>query len=93
MFLRASLLACAFVAGPTLAANYSVTTAADGGPGSLRQAVAAANANPGADLISIGNVGAITLTSGTLLVTDVADADEVGPGSLRQAVAAAVVTE
>ena len=70
MFLRASLLACAFVAGPTLAANYSVTTTADSGPGSLRQAVAAANANPGADTISIGSIDAITLTSGTLLVTD-----------------------
>ncbi|WP_257387311.1 choice-of-anchor Q domain-containing protein [Tahibacter caeni] len=70
MLLRVSLLACAFVADPAIAADLAVTTAADGGPGSLRQAVAAANANPGADTISIGNVGPISLTAGTLLVTD-----------------------
>lgn len=70
MVLHACLRACAFVADPALAADFSVTTAADGGPGSLRQAVAAANADPGADTIRIGNVGAITLTAGTLLVTD-----------------------
>ena len=62
--------ACVFTAGPALAADYSVTSAADDGPGSLRQAVAAANANAGADIIRIGDVGRIALTTGTLLVTD-----------------------
>lgn len=78
MLLRASLLACALIAGPSLAADFSVTTSADSGPGSLRQAVAAANAHPGADTISIGGVGTITLTTGTLLVTD--DLTVHGPG-------------
>ncbi|MBN8738214.1 MAG: hypothetical protein J0H86_01805 [Xanthomonadaceae bacterium] len=70
MFLRASLLACVLVAGPSMAATYSVTSAADNGPGTLRQAINTANANPGADVISIDNAAPIALTTGTLLVTD-----------------------
>src|SRR5438552_1023179 len=34
-----------------LAATYTVTNTLDSGPGSLRQAVTDANANPGADII------------------------------------------
>jgi trimeric autotransporter adhesin len=44
------------IATTSLAAVFTVTTAADSGPGSLRQAILDANANPGADAIhfSIG---------------------------------------
>jgi predicted outer membrane repeat protein len=57
-------------------AIFTVTSPADGGPGSLRQAVAAANMLPGPDLIRFqipttqpGPV-TITLTSGEIAITD-----------------------
>lgn len=49
----ASLLGIALTDGSATAATYTVTTTADGGPGSLRDAIDQANANPGADTISI----------------------------------------
>jgi hypothetical protein len=50
---------------------YHVTTNADSGPGSLRDAIAAANTHPGADSIVFdGRQQTITLTSGELLITD-----------------------
>jgi hypothetical protein len=52
---------------------YHVTTDADGSPGSLRAAVAAANAHPGADQVVFnGSLGdhTITLTGGELLIKD-----------------------
>jgi len=53
------------------AANYVVSTFADSGPGSLREAVGFANATPGvADTITFAVPGLITLTSGQLTVTD-----------------------
>ncbi|MCQ4166776.1 choice-of-anchor Q domain-containing protein [Tahibacter harae] len=70
MLLSRFLLIAAFAAAPALAADYTVNTAADSGPGSLRQAIADANSHPGADTITLGNVGTIALTGGTLLVTD-----------------------
>lgn len=56
-------------------AVYSVTTNADAGAGSLRAAVLAANANPGADSIEFDATffsipRTITLLTGTLAVTD-----------------------
>jgi hypothetical protein len=42
----------------------------DSGAGSLRAAVSAANANPGADTIDFGVAGSIALTSGQLDITD-----------------------
>ena len=46
------LVACSVLLGSTLsAATFSVTTTADSGPGSLRQAILDANANPGPDEI------------------------------------------
>src|SRR6478609_4860976 len=47
----------------TLLSTFLVTTTADGGAGSLRQAIADANANPGADSINfnIGGGGAQTI--------------------------------
>ena len=47
-----------------------MTNLLDSGPGSLRAAVAAANANPGADAIDFATTGTITLTSGQLDITD-----------------------
>src|SRR5262245_27174462 len=47
-------VACSVLLGTALnAATFTVTTTADSGPGSLRQAILDANANPGADEIAI----------------------------------------
>lgn len=51
-------------------ASFVVTTLADAGPGSLRDAIALANAAPGPDSISFAKTGTVTLTTGKLLVTD-----------------------
>lgn len=64
-------LALAFGAGGAQAAEFSVTTSADSGPGSLRQAVLEANAIRGADQISIATgLGAILLSSGQIDITE-----------------------
>jgi hypothetical protein len=56
----------------TLPSTFAVLNLNDGGPGSLRAELAAANANPGPDTINFagGLHGTITLTSGELLITD-----------------------
>ncbi len=59
--------------GRAVPSTFHVTTTADSGPGSLRTAVAAANANPGLDRIVFDpslSGQTITLTSGELMVTD-----------------------
>ncbi len=53
----ASLLVLA-PAGGTWAATFTVTSTADSGPGSLRQAILDANANPGADEVEFNIAGA-----------------------------------
>src|SRR5262245_45680879 len=65
----------------TVPSTFLVTSTADSGDGSLRRAVAAANATPGADTIVFSpNVqGTIELTSGELNVTD--DVTIAGPGA------------
>jgi len=52
--------------------TFHVTTLADAGPGSLRAAVAGANAHAGADTIDFqpGLAGTIALTGGQLDITD-----------------------
>src|SRR5438034_10988843 len=50
--------------------TFTVTNLLDTGAGSLRAAVAAANANPGADAIDFATTGTIALTSGQLDITD-----------------------
>jgi hypothetical protein len=50
--------------------TFTVTNLLDTGAGSLRAAVTAANANPGADVINFATTGTITLTSGELDITD-----------------------
>src|SRR5262245_44305523 len=53
-----------------LPSTFTVTNLLDSGAGSLREAVVAANANPGADAIDFAVTGTITLTSGQLDITD-----------------------
>ena len=67
----ATLLALASVRLAT-AATFTVTSLADSGPGSLRQAVLDANAAAGADQVAFapGLTGTVTLTSGEILITD-----------------------
>ena len=59
-------------AAPAAAAGFQVTNLNDSGPGSLRDAVAQAEANPGADTITFQPLlnGTITLTTGDLAITD-----------------------
>ena len=63
-----------------LLSTYTVTTLADAGAGSLRQAILDANANPGADVVDFqaGLTGQVVLTSGRLQIVD--DLDILGPG-------------
>ncbi|QIL73929.1 IPTL-CTERM sorting domain-containing protein (plasmid) [Diaphorobacter sp. HDW4B] len=72
------------VGGAAQAANYTVTNLNDAGPGSLRQALADANANSGADTIDFaaGLTGTITLTSGELNVSDSVTLQGPGPNLL-----------
>src|SRR5262249_22653231 len=53
----------------SLLSAFTVLNLLDNGAGSLQAAVAAANANPGADTIDIATTGTITLTSGQLDIT------------------------
>jgi hypothetical protein len=62
----------------SLPSTFTVTNLLDTGAGSLRAAVSAANANPGADVIDFTTTGTITLTSGELDITD--DLTISGPG-------------
>ena len=58
MLKRLGLVGALFAAAGALSANtYTVTTTADSGAGSLRQAILDANANPGADTIAFNIVG------------------------------------
>jgi putative cofactor-binding repeat protein len=63
--LTAALLpAAAFLAGPAGATQFNVTSTADSGPNTLRQAIADAATNPGDDVIEIqAGLGTITITS------------------------------
>jgi len=57
MRLQGLLLALVLVASTASANTYTVTSTADSGAGSLRQAILDANANPGADTIAFAIVG------------------------------------
>src|SRR5688500_10895688 len=52
------------------AASFTVTSTADSGPGSLREAIENANAMPGADSITFALSGTITLVSALPPITD-----------------------
>ena len=66
--------------------TFGVGNLADSGLGSLRAAITAANANPGADVIAFahGLRGTVALTSGELSITDDLRID--GPGANKLAV-------
>jgi hypothetical protein len=68
----------------TLPSVFLVTNPDDSGAGSLRAAISAANASPGADLIVFAPTayGTITLTSGQLSITDALTIDGPGAGKL-----------
>src|SRR5438067_2477905 len=70
----------------TVPATFTVRNLLDDGPGSLRDAVVAANASPGPDAIDFagGLSGTITLTGGQLDVTDALTIS--GPGGRQIAV-------
>jgi predicted outer membrane repeat protein len=76
------LLLLLLSAHTTQAATFTVTSLADSGPGSLRQAVLAANSAAGQDLVDITVSGTITLTSGEIPITDAVFVDGVGAGSI-----------
>src|SRR5437588_3266461 len=67
----------------SLPSTFTVTNLNDSGPGSLRAAVLAADAQPGPDTINFkpGLSGTIRLTSGELAVTDSVKIQ--GPGALQ----------
>ena len=69
-----------------ISSGTTVTNTNDSGPGSLRQAILNANANPGLDTIDFapGLSGTIVLTSGELQITDDVTID--GPGADRLSV-------
>lgn len=68
------------------AATFTVSSLADAGPGTLRQAIEDANAAAGADVVEFqaGLTGTITLTTGELAITDSVDVQ--GPGAAALAV-------
>lgn len=74
------MLSLSTLAAPAAAATFTVTTLADSGPGSLRAAVAAANAAPGDDTIRFqtGVTGTITLAA-EILVSDALVVEGPGP--------------
>jgi Calx-beta domain len=65
-----------------LPSTFTVTNLLDSGTGSLRAAVAAADANPGGDDIDFGVTGSISLTSGQLDITDSLTINGPGAGAL-----------
>ena len=66
----ATLLGLLVGATPASAADFTVTSAADDGAGSLRQAIADANASAGADTVAVApGLGTIALAS-TVTITD-----------------------
>jgi hypothetical protein len=80
--LVAALLAGALGRAPAVAAaTFTVSNLSDGGAGSLRQAIADANASEGADTIAFqaGLAGTIALTGGELVI--VGDLTLAGPGA------------
>lgn len=72
--MRTGILVCLVAATlPAAAATFTVTTVNDGGPGSLRQAVLAANTNAGLDTIAFNIAGqsyTISLGAPALILTN-----------------------
>ncbi|MGZ3990337.1 MAG: Ig-like domain repeat protein [Flavisolibacter sp.] len=68
----AILLCSLLISSPLLAATFTVSTTADSGPGSLRQAIADAEASGGANIINVP-AGVYNLTSGQISFGNVAE--------------------
>lgn len=65
------LISLLFVTGNATGATFTVSNNADGGSGSLRQAVIEANTTAGRDeIVFDANLGTITLTSGQIEISD-----------------------
>jgi hypothetical protein len=78
--LAVSLLCASLIAAtPAAAATFFVTTNADSGAGSLREAITSANAAAGADTIVFNTTGTITLASP--LPTLIESVELLGPGA------------
>lgn len=78
--LRTTLLGAGLLIGHAgYAATFTVTTLADDGAGSLREAILAANASAGADIIDFAVSGTITLASALPVLTD--SLELLGPGA------------
>jgi len=77
----AGILAACSLCAQTKPTTFTVTTFADSGPGSLRQAILNANAEAGPNRITFASVlhGAIVLTTGVLGLATSAEID--GPGA------------
>jgi hypothetical protein len=80
-----ALALAAGAAAPARAAEFSVSTTGDSGPGSLRQAVLSANGTPGADTITVVTAGTVSLGSSLPDLSD--DVTISGPGANTFAVA------
>ena len=66
----------------SLPSTFTVTNLLDTGAGSLRAAVASANASAGADTIDFATTGTIALTSGQLDISDSLTINGPGAGAL-----------
>jgi hypothetical protein len=84
LVLALGFLACLHSFAPVHAASFTVTTTADSGPGSLRQALTDANLAPGPDTITFAVSGTIVLDSALPAVDD--DLTVQGPGAGRLAI-------
>ncbi len=72
------VLLASSVATATNAATFTVTNLSDSGAGSLRSAIAQANATPGTNTVNFAVTGTITLTTAQINITNALNI--VGPG-------------
>ncbi len=83
-----SIMALVFAlagSSPAMAATFTVTTTADAGAGSLRQAILDANAAAGADVVNFSlpaGPQTITLTSGEIVISDAVSINGTGASML-----------
>lgn len=79
-FLASAMLALA--TAHAMGATFTVTNTNDSGPGSLREAVAGANLNPGPDSVAFNVTGTIVLTSGQISINGPLSIAGPGAGNL-----------